>query len=160
MYSCCWRLCYRFLYQAYSYRGTRYHLFYSTNPSWAWANNFSWSELWGGESNQSLFLIVWFFPFFYLQNFYANKEFQEKYCYVCPDILREFTKYDADISKWVKTYQGINNITEKPFTVDVGYERFLGPEIFFHPEVLFIIYLIDGNYFSLRLNERNIICQL
>ena len=22
----------------------------------------------------------------------------------------------------------------QPFTVDVGYERFLGPEIFFHPE--------------------------
>ena len=23
----------------------------------------------------------------------------------------------------------------QPFAVDVGYERFLGPEIFFHPEV-------------------------
>ena len=22
----------------------------------------------------------------------------------------------------------------QPFTVDVGYERFLGPEVFFHPE--------------------------
>ncbi|VDN58126.1 unnamed protein product [Dracunculus medinensis] len=68
------------------------------------------------------------------QSYEVAKAIKEKYCYVCPDILREFTKYDADISKWVKTYQGINNITEKPFTVDVGYERFLGPEIFFHPE--------------------------
>ena len=25
-------------------------------------------------------------------------------------------------------------MTKKEFTVDVGYERFLGPEIFFHPE--------------------------
>ena len=29
----------------------------------------------------------------------------------------------------------MNNITKQLFTVDVGYERFLGPEIFFHPEV-------------------------
>ena len=30
---------------------------------------------------------------------------------------------------------GIHNVTKQPFEVDVGYERFLGPEIFFHPEV-------------------------
>lgn len=29
---------------------------------------------------------------------------------------------------------GINSITKQHFSVDVGYERFLGPEIFFHPE--------------------------
>lgn len=40
--------------------------------------------------------------------------------------------------KWLKTYNSINNITKKPFSVDVGYERFLGPEVFFHPEVLFL----------------------
>jgi actin-related protein 3 len=45
-------------------------------------------------------------------------------------------KYDSDPEKWAKVYNGINNITKKPFTVDVGYERFLGPEIFFHPEVV------------------------
>ena len=28
----------------------------------------------------------------------------------------------------------MNAVTKQPFTVDVGYERFLGPEIFFHPE--------------------------
>ncbi|RCN27094.1 Actin [Ancylostoma caninum] len=58
----------------------------------------------------------------------------ERYCYVCPDILKEFIKYDTDGAKWLKTYHGINNITKKEFVVDVGYERFLGPEIFFHPE--------------------------
>uniref|UniRef100_A0A8C9F8A1 Actin related protein 3 n=1 Tax=Pavo cristatus TaxID=9049 RepID=A0A8C9F8A1_PAVCR len=31
-------------------------------------------------------------------------------------------------------YTGINAISKKEFTIDVGYERFLGPEIFFHPE--------------------------
>ncbi|VDM81676.1 unnamed protein product [Strongylus vulgaris] len=46
----------------------------------------------------------------------------------------EFVKYDTDGAKWLKTYHGVNNITKKEFTLDVGYERFLGPEIFFHPE--------------------------
>lgn len=30
---------------------------------------------------------------------------------------------------------GSSHISLQPFAVDVGYERFLGPEIFFHPEV-------------------------
>ena len=54
---------------------------------------------------------------------------------MCPDLVKEFNKYDTDGSKWIKQYTGINNISKKEFTVDVGYERFLGPEIFFHPEV-------------------------
>jgi actin-related protein 3 len=54
---------------------------------------------------------------------------------VCPDIQKEFGKYDTDGQKWLKIYNGINNVTKKPFQVDIGYERFLGPEIFFHPEV-------------------------
>ena len=29
----------------------------------------------------------------------------------------------------------MNSVTRRQFAVDVGYERFLGPEIFFHPEV-------------------------
>ncbi len=38
----------------------------------------------------------------------------------CPDVLQHSSR---------------NAITKAPFTVDVGYERFLGPEVFFHPEV-------------------------
>ena len=60
---------------------------------------------------------------------------QEKYCYICPDIVKEFAKYDVDPRKWIKQYTGINAINQKKFIIDVGYERFLGPEIFFHPEV-------------------------
>ena len=60
---------------------------------------------------------------------------QEKYCYICPDIVKEFAKYDVDPRRWIKQYTGINAINQKQFVVDVGYERFLGPEIFFHPEV-------------------------
>lgn len=60
---------------------------------------------------------------------------QERFSYVCPDLVKEFNKYDSDGTKWIKQYTGINAITKKEFTIDVGYERFLGPEIFFHPEV-------------------------
>ncbi|EPY80503.1 ARP3 actin-related protein 3-like protein [Camelus ferus] len=59
---------------------------------------------------------------------------QERYSYVCPDLVKEFNKYDTDGSKWIKQYTGINAISKKEFSIDVGYERFLGPEIFFHPE--------------------------
>ncbi len=40
-----------------------------------------------------------------------------------------------DSDKWIKKYKGINAISKNEFQIDVGYERFLGPEIFFHPEV-------------------------
>ena len=66
---------------------------------------------------------------------------KEKYGYVCKDVLKEFSSYDAKktengqlvqsnkFKKFVhKTLN--NNLVE----IDVGYERFLGPEMFFHPE--------------------------
>ena len=61
--------------------------------------------------------------------------FQERYCYVCPDVAKEFSKFDEDPRKNYLQYTGTNAVTKKPFTVDVGHERFLGPEIFFNPEV-------------------------
>lgn len=54
---------------------------------------------------------------------------------MCPDIQKEFAKYDTDLEKWIKVYKSVNNITKQPFELEIGYERFLGPEIFFHPEV-------------------------
>lgn len=68
------------------------------------------------------------------QSMETAKAIKEQFCYVCPDIVKEFTKYDKDPLKWIKKYDGINNITRQLYSVDVGYERFLGPEIFFHPE--------------------------
>jgi len=63
------------------------------------------------------------------------KRVKETYSYVCPDIVKEFSKYDADPSKWIRQHNFTNSVTKKPYTVDVGYERFLGPEIFFNPEI-------------------------
>jgi len=63
------------------------------------------------------------------------KRVKEQYSYVCPDIVKEYTKYDSEPEKWFRTYEGKNSITKAPYTCDVGYERFLGPEIFFNPEI-------------------------
>jgi len=60
---------------------------------------------------------------------------KETYSYVCPDIVKEFSKYDTEPEKWFKQCTAENSVTKKPYTVDVGYERFLGPEIFFNPEI-------------------------
>ncbi|KAJ3611452.1 hypothetical protein NHX12_021467 [Muraenolepis orangiensis] len=68
------------------------------------------------------------------QSLETAKAVKERYCYICPDIVKEFTKYDSDPAKWIKQYHGVNSVSKNPFHIDVGYERFLGPEIFFHPE--------------------------
>jgi actin-related protein 3 len=63
------------------------------------------------------------------------KRSKEMFSYVCPDIAKEFAKYDSDPSKWIKQYSAVHAKTNKPWTCDVGYERFLAPEIFFSPEI-------------------------
>lgn len=60
---------------------------------------------------------------------------KEMYSYVCPDLVKEFNKYDAKPEKFFKVHQDIHPKTGKPWSCDVGYERFLGPEIFFNPEI-------------------------
>ena len=88
------------------------------------------------------------------QSLEVAKTIKEKFGYICPDIAKEFNKYDTQPDKFFKTHEGANHITKQVspvsntsltsttlpffllqrFKVDVGYERFLGPEIFFHPE--------------------------
>ncbi|KAM9163521.1 LOW QUALITY PROTEIN: actin-related protein 3B [Pangshura tecta] len=67
------------------------------------------------------------------QSLETAKAIKEKYCYICPHIVKEFAKYDIDPQKRIKQYTGINAINKNKFIVDIGYE-FLGPEIFFHSE--------------------------
>lgn len=69
------------------------------------------------------------------QSLETAKAIKERFCYICPDLAKEFEKYDKNPSKWIKKYMGHNNITKNPFEIDVGFERFLGPEIFFNPEI-------------------------
>jgi len=63
------------------------------------------------------------------------KRVKETYSYVCPDLVKEYRKYEQEPEKWFKTYEGHNPARNQNFTCDVGYERFLGPEIFFNPEI-------------------------
>jgi actin-related protein 3 len=62
------------------------------------------------------------------------RKVKEQFCYVAPDIVKEYNKYDEDETKF-KVYQGFHPKTKKEYRVDVGYERFLGPELFFNPEI-------------------------
>jgi len=68
------------------------------------------------------------------QSLEVAKAVKERFCYICPDVAKEFNKYEAEPSKWIKQFEGLNSVTRQKFIIDVGHERFLGPEIFFHPE--------------------------
>jgi len=59
---------------------------------------------------------------------------KEQFCYTCPDIVKEYAKYDADPKRF-QVYEGRHPKTGQPYKIDVGYERFLGPELFFNPEI-------------------------
>ncbi|VAI58104.1 actin-related protein 3 isoform X2 [Triticum aestivum] len=69
------------------------------------------------------------------ESFDVARRAKEMYCYTCSDIVKEFNKHDREPSKYIKRLTGIKPKTGAPYTCDIGYERFLGPEIFFHPEI-------------------------
>ena len=70
---------------------------------------------------------------------------KEKYGYICKDPVAEFKKFDEKKQlpdgTWV-TSNKFKKYVHKPTNggpsveIDVGYERFLGPEMFFHPEFI------------------------
>lgn len=61
------------------------------------------------------------------------QEIKEEHCYVCPDIVKEFARYDRDRGRFLK--HAVSHPGGRQVSVDVGYERFLAPEIFFNPEI-------------------------
>jgi len=75
------------------------------------------------------------------QQLEVAKAVKERFSYVCPELVKEYEKYDAEPSKWFKTYEFEEPVSKKKITIDVGYERFLGPEIFFNPEIFSSDYL-------------------
>jgi actin-related protein 3 len=68
-------------------------------------------------------------------SFEVAQTVKERYSYLASDIVKEFDKHDEQPEKYVKTYLGINPKTGMDFSCDVAYERFLGPELFFKPEI-------------------------
>ncbi|KAL9257875.1 Actin-related protein [Drosera capensis] len=68
-------------------------------------------------------------------SFEVARKVKEMYCYTSSDIVKEFNKHDKEPSKYIKQWKGIKPKTGASYTCDIGYERFLGPEIFFIPEI-------------------------
>lgn len=60
---------------------------------------------------------------------------KEKNCYIAQDIAKEFNKYDSNLPQYITKHEEISRKTGKKFSFEVGYEKFLGPEIFFTPEI-------------------------
>ncbi|KAF2798350.1 Actin/actin-like protein [Melanomma pulvis-pyrius CBS 109.77] len=59
---------------------------------------------------------------------------KEEFCYVCPDIVKEFSRFDREPDDRFRKHT-VKYPNGKSVQVDVGYERFLAPEIFFNPEI-------------------------
>ena len=76
--------------------------------------------------------------------YFATMDLKEKYGYLAKDLVEEFAKFDKKENaggKWTqsskfKKFEGIGKISTKPFSINVGYELFLGPESFFSPEII------------------------
>jgi actin-related protein 3 len=76
--------------------------------------------------------------------YYATMELKEKHGYLAKDLIEEFAKFDKKQNKGgkleqsskFKKFEGIGKISTKPYSINVGYELFLGPESFFSPEII------------------------
>eukprot|EP00906_Rhabdomonas_costata_P026911 RCo038312 len=65
----------------------------------------------------------------------AAQKIKETHCYVCQDIAKEFQLYDADMKNNVTIHSGKSQKTQQKWSISVAYEKFLGPELFFSPEI-------------------------
>jgi len=65
----------------------------------------------------------------------VTQKIKEEFGYVCSDIAKEFKKFDEDPKKHISKFSGIESSTKKKWEIDVGAEKFLGPELFFNPEI-------------------------
>lgn len=47
------------------------------------------------------------------QSLEVAKTIKERFGYICPDIAKEFNKYDGQPDKFFKVFEGVNHITKK-----------------------------------------------
>lgn len=66
------------------------------------------------------------------QRLEAARQIKEQHSYVCGDTTEEQLKFDQDPRK-CKTFSGRVPKTQEAWAVQMGYERFMGPEMFFNP---------------------------
>eukprot|EP00992_Anisonema_acinus_P000159 TRINITY_DN10060_c3_g2_i1.p1 TRINITY_DN10060_c3_g2~~TRINITY_DN10060_c3_g2_i1.p1 ORF type:complete len:437 (-),score=147.46 TRINITY_DN10060_c3_g2_i1:113-1369(-) len=65
----------------------------------------------------------------------VSQRIKEKHSYVCQDVATEFASYDGNPDKYIEVYKEVHQKTKKEWSVSIGYEKFLGPELFFSPEI-------------------------
>jgi len=68
------------------------------------------------------------------QRLEAARQIKEQHSYLSRDVVEEYQKFDADPKRF-KTLSGVFPKTKEAWQIQIGYERFLAPEIFFHPEI-------------------------
>uniref|UniRef100_A0A061SHY4 Actin-related protein 3-like n=2 Tax=Tetraselmis sp. GSL018 TaxID=582737 RepID=A0A061SHY4_9CHLO len=66
----------------------------------------------------------------------AARQVKEAHCYVCQDMAKEFARHEDDPKKHHRKHSMADPRSGQDVSFDVGYERFLGPEIFFTPEIV------------------------
>ena len=69
------------------------------------------------------------------QSLDVARRIKEQHCYVCKDIAKEFWAHERMPGEHVVQMSGVHEKTGQPWDIDIGYERFLAPEIFFQPEI-------------------------
>lgn len=60
---------------------------------------------------------------------------KEDYGYVCKDVAKEFVLHERMPDEYIVQMHGVRGKTGDSWTADIGYERFLAPEVFFQPEI-------------------------
>ena len=99
---------------------------------------------------------------------YIVRDIKKNFCYFTKDLIKEFEKYDLKNhekgiliqNKRFNKFEGIGKISNTPFAIDIGYEQFLAPELFFSPEIINSEYnqsldeIIDSTIQSCPLNYR------
>lgn len=68
--------------------------------------------------------------------FQTAKAIKERFCKVAMRPSATFAHFDEKPEKYITKYTGKSSTTGKPFTCEVGYERFLAPEVWFSPELV------------------------
>lgn len=68
------------------------------------------------------------------QRLEAARQIKEQHSYLSRDVVEEYQKFDQDAKRF-KSLSGVFPKTKEKWSIAIGYERFLAPEIFFNPEI-------------------------
>jgi len=60
---------------------------------------------------------------------------KERYTYTCPNIEKEFERFDSNPEKYIKLYESVHKKTGDSWSCNIEYERFLAPEAIMNPQI-------------------------